>query len=121
MSLREFVDDCEPPDATLTLHNPDSESPLYRLLASLFEEQAVTVRQRAGERPVPADTVVVERDDDPVAVSPLTTVQDAVLLVNSDLYTTGTRGLDDVATPEVLTSLDEIPFEATGTGRTSKS
>lgn len=121
MSLRSFVDDCESPDATLTVHNPDSESPLYRLLAGLFEEQAVTVRQRQGERAVPADTVVVERGDDPVAVSPLQAVQDTVLLVNSDLYTTGTRGLDDVITPDVLTQLDEIPFEATGTGRSSKS
>jgi len=121
VSLRAFVDRYDRSDAALTVHNPESEPPLYRLLTALFDEQSVTVRQRDGERELPSDTVVLDRSDGPeIAVSPLADLQESVLLVNSDLYTTGTRGLDEIETPDVLTRLDEIPFAVSGTGRRSK-
>jgi hypothetical protein len=40
-----------------------------------------------------------------VATSPLAALQDAILMVNSDLFTTGTRSLERTDVPDVLDGL----------------
>jgi hypothetical protein len=51
---------------------------------------------------------------DEVAASTFDDVRDELLLVNSDLYVTGTRGIDDIETPDALARLDELPFSVEG-------
>lgn len=117
MSLEQFVERGADDEATVTVLNRDSPSSVYRLLAGLFDDDAVTVREAdAAAEAIPPDTVFLRREetDTGLAVSPLDAIRDQLLLVNSDIYVTGTRGLEDVDTPAVITALDEIPFTVRG-------
>lgn len=123
MSLAEFAQDTEYQGATLTIVNPDSECPLYRLLAGLFDDDVVTIQEATTESgSVQSDTVLVEKDgrDAGFAVSSFESIRDELLLVNSDIYVTGHRELDDVETPDAIRQLDEIPFTVTGYPENSK-
>jgi hypothetical protein len=115
MSLTEFIEPADQ-EATITVLNPDSVQPVYRLLSGLFNEDVVTVQKtKTNENSVPSDTVLVEkRDESVVAVSSLDRIREELLFVNSDIYLTNSRNLDDVETPDVIRNLDEIPFTVTG-------
>lgn len=117
MLLVEFARPATPRDATVSVLNPESECPVYRLLTRLFDDDAVTVQDaRTDADTVPSDVVLVETDDDTdgFAVSPLDAIRDELLLVNSDIYVTGARDLDAVQTPDAIAALDEIPFTVSG-------
>ena len=123
MSLAEFVNAENTQEATLTVVNPDSECPVYRLLTRLFDEDAVTVHETTiDSEEISADTIVAEKEtpNSGFAVSPLDAVRDELLFVNSDIYVTGARELDEVQTPDVITHLSEIPFTVTGYPSNSK-
>jgi len=89
---------------------PES-APLLRLLGEAFEDRSVDISERSvdGER-----VVELVRDGECVATSPLGDVMDTFLLVNSDLYRTGTSGVDRYEAPAVLTELDEMVFTMRG-------
>jgi hypothetical protein len=117
MSLTDVVETVNSTEATLTVVNPESECPLYRLLSGLFDDEVVTVRETTSDaETIPADTVFVERDDGKAGGvnSQFDDLRDELLLVNADIYVTGARGLDDVETPDVITQLSEIPFTVRG-------
>lgn len=117
MSLEQFA---RPPDqktATITVLNPEQESPIYRILSELFTDDAITVQRTDTEESVgPSDAVLVEIGDDDrgFAVSSLDTIREELLFVNSDLYVTGARSIEDVETPDILTNLTELPFTVQG-------
>lgn len=113
MGLREFVTDLGRRDARLTVVDRRSERPVYRLLVGLFDTDAVTIREAERvDGPHPPDSTVLRTDDgsEAVAVSSLGAVRDELLLVNSDIYRTGARDLDDVNPPDVIAGLDGVPF-----------
>ncbi|WP_418279848.1 hypothetical protein [Halorubrum sp. DTA98] len=58
--------------------------------------------------------VLLLEGDEIVAASPLAELVEAILLVNSDLYVTGTRGLGDLDLPAVITGLDDTVFTLRG-------
>lgn len=58
--------------------------------------------------------VLLVEGDEVIAGSTLGELGDAVLFVNSDLYITGTRSLDDVDLPAVITGLDDTAFTLRG-------
>jgi hypothetical protein len=58
--------------------------------------------------------VLLVEGDEVVAGSTLGELGDAVLLVNSDLYITGSRTLADVELPSVITGLDDTQFTLRG-------
>ncbi|GAA0507046.1 hypothetical protein SAMN04488066_101258 [Halorubrum aquaticum] len=58
--------------------------------------------------------VLLIEGDEVVAGSTLEELGDAILFVNSDLYTTGARGLDDLELPSVITGLDDTVFTLRG-------
>jgi hypothetical protein len=112
-SLAEFIDHDEVRDRSLAVVNRTRPRPIQDMLESLFDGQAVDVE----ERDLPdaaADTVVLLEDGDVVASSPLEAIEDEILLVNSDLYTTGAKSLTDVSPPAVLTALEGTPFRLRG-------
>lgn len=116
MSLAKFVEASER-KATITVLNPDSVQPVYRLLSGLFSDDAVSVQKTTtDEKSVPSDTVLVEKtgDTSTLAVSSLDAIREELLFVNSDIYVTDSRQLDDVETPDVIRHLDEILFTVTG-------
>lgn len=115
MELPDFVRNHDRREATLTVVNRDEAAPVYGMLKDLFADQSIEVHETRPEAG-PSDAVVLERGDghNGFAVSSLLDLRDTVLTVNSDIYTTGLRGLEEVDTPEVLSRLDEIPFRVTG-------
>lgn len=73
----------------------------------MFDRQPVSVI----DGPVGQDgEIVVDRDGQRVASSSVEAVLRSVLLVNSDVYTSGSRPLAESTLPDVLTALEEIPF-----------
>jgi len=85
--------------------------PIRESLNRLFDKQPVTVTDAPDTQ---AADIVVERDGEPVARSSAEALLQSVLLVNSDVYITGSRGLTETELPEVLEALQEIPFLVRG-------
>ncbi|WP_251344297.1 DICT sensory domain-containing protein [Haloplanus halophilus] len=112
-SLSSFIGSGEVADRSLAVVNRTRPQPIHDMLAELFAEQTVDV----AELDVPdaeEDVVLLLEGDDVVASSPLRALEDEILLVNSDLYTTGTKRLEDVTVPAVLEGLAETPFRVRG-------
>ena len=67
-----------------------------------------------GEPAEIENLVLLMEDDEVVAGSTLGELGDAVLFVNSDLYITGSRSLEDVDLPSVISGLDDATFTLRG-------
>lgn len=105
-----------PADRRLAVVRRDGATPLDAMLRRLFDDQPVSVDTdaAAADATTGDDVAVLVGDGEVVASSPLSSLERAVLLVNSDLYTTGTRPLDDADLPDVLTGLADVPFRLRG-------
>lgn len=109
----EFIDRAEGPNRTLAVINRSEPDPVQAMVDELFANQSIAVT----DVDVPddgTDVVALLDGTDVIATSALTALEDTVLFVNSDLYTTGTQGIEDLELPEVITRLDEVPFELRG-------
>ncbi|WP_136718432.1 histidine kinase [Halorientalis salina] len=115
MSLERFFTELDAPSRTLLVVNRDAPRQLQTILEETFQDQSVDVTD-AMLPDTDADTVVLVDDDsgEIVASSPLSQLERTILLVNSDLYKTGTETLDTFELPDVLAGLDEIPFRLQG-------
>lgn len=96
--------------ATIYVDPAASVAPVREALAGVFDTAQVTVAERAAQ----SAEVVVERDGSVVATSTITALLRSLLLVNSDVYITGSRGLADAELPETLRVLHDIPFRLRG-------
>jgi len=96
--------------AVVNLSHPD---PVDRMVEKLFERQPVDLVD-VDESGFDEDTVLLLEDGEVVASSPLDALLDSILMVNSDLYTTGTVELEDVDLPEVIAELSETTFHVRG-------
>ncbi|WP_283403745.1 hypothetical protein [Halorubrum sp. DM2] len=68
-----------------------------------------------GDDPADIENLVLLMEgEEVVAGSTLAALGDAVLFVNSDLYTTGSRSLGDVDLPSVISGLDDATFTLRG-------
>lgn len=114
-SLEQFFESISAPRRSLLVVNRSQREPLVRIMERTFEGQPVNV----SERDLPdaeSDMVVLVEENgskaDPrvIATSPLSSLEETILLVNSDLYKTGTTGFDDGDLPDVLAGLEEVPF-----------
>lgn len=113
MTLRRFLDEIDEPDRSLVVINRQAPEPIQRRLETLFDDQPVSIE----EVDIPTeddDQVLVVEDETVIARSPLRELQDAILAVNSDLFITGTRTLEEVELPDALKELDELPFYLRG-------
>ncbi|WP_435098796.1 DICT sensory domain-containing protein [Halorubrum sp. N11] len=118
-ALRGFFDDIDAPSRSLVVVNRSEPEPIQNLLDSLLEGQSVGV----SELDLPdadTDVVFLVEDGKVLARSTLDELTDSVLLINSDLYKTGTVDLDEVRLPDVLAGLDEVPFRLRGYPQSSK-
>jgi len=110
VSLAEIIGEHESHRKTLTVRNQDAPEPIERMLRRMVEAPDVEVRDGDPEEE-PGNVLVLEGEHGPkFAVSTLEDVAESVLLVNADLYITGTRSVDEVDTPEVIAGLAETTF-----------
>ncbi|MFP4529764.1 MAG: histidine kinase [Halodesulfurarchaeum sp.] len=113
MSLREFIPESPPAERSLVLLNGAAPAPVRAMLGDLFADQPVSFEtadlpERGG------DSVLLVEEGEVIATSPLSAVQDAILLVNSDLFITGTRSLEEIEVPDVIAGLVDSPFSLRG-------
>lgn len=114
-SFIEYVDAVESRPKTLRVLNREDYDPVFGLLEKTFDSDDVTVVDDVTEVGTPLDVVQLE-DERGIAIasSDLTTVRDTLLLVNSDLYITGTRPLAEIDTPDVVAHLENTTFDVAG-------
>lgn len=119
MTLSQFVADQPPIDRALVVVNRSAPDPVVNLLVDTFAGQPVEVSE--GDLPdQPEDTVLLVEDGDVVATSPLSELRDAILLINSDLFVTGTEGLEEPSMPAVIRNLTGTPFRLRGYPESNK-
>lgn len=115
MSLEQFLTELDAPSRSLFVVNRDAPQQIQTLLEKTFRDQSIDV-DHVNLPETESDTVVLVNDSNGeiVASSPLAELERTILLVNSDLYKTGTQKLDTFELPEVLTGLTDIPFRLQG-------
>jgi hypothetical protein len=117
MGLQSFFDEVDGEPRSLVVVNRTAPAPFQQMLETAFDGQPVTV----------AEDTLPEHDDDVVALvadgeggrevlatSPLDALKETILLVNSDLYKTGTVGLAEFELPDVLERMDDTLFRLRG-------
>jgi hypothetical protein len=109
--LTAFIERVGPPQRSLVFTDPDVPVPFRRLLAEGFEEQHVSVDGVDPEVDGNEESAVALVEDGEVLH---TSSLESYLLVNSDLYRTGTVGLAEFDPPSVLMNLDETRFRLRG-------
>jgi hypothetical protein len=119
MSLLEFVDQTGGSELSLAVVNRESPRPAQEMLERMFADQSVAVRDIQTEDDE-QDMVYLLDDEAVIAKSPLVEVQESILLVNSDLYITGTRDVEDVDLPAVIDGLENVPFRLRGYPESNK-
>jgi hypothetical protein len=60
------------------------------------------------------DLFLIVNDGRVVASSPLETLKETLLMVNSDLYTTGGRSIEEITVPDVILELSDTVFTVEG-------
>jgi len=111
-TFEEFLAGGGTPDRTLAVLDGDRPEPIQTLFRQAFGSLDVDIERTDGG--TAGDAVVLVEDDAVVATSPMETLRNAILMVNSDLYTTGTSGIDRYEAPEVLTALDDGVYTLRG-------
>ncbi|GGM60131.1 hypothetical protein J2752_001749 [Halarchaeum rubridurum] len=109
MSLTRFLDRVPDRDRSLVVANRTGPAVLQRMLETAFAEQPVDVEE-TDVPDVDDDVVLLVEGDEVVATSPFSALQETLLFVNSDLYRTGTQGIETLDLPDVLTGLDGVRF-----------
>lgn len=109
----EFVNRIEKSDRSLVVLNRTEPDPIKSMIETLFADQPVSIDEQTVPD-VDEDTVVLLEDDQVVATSPLSALEEAILFVNSDIYVTGTRGIDEVSVPDAIVKLADVPFRLRG-------
>ncbi|MFB6301523.1 MAG: histidine kinase [Haloferacaceae archaeon] len=113
MPLESFLDRVDAPTRTLVVANRSGPEPIQSMLVSTFADQPVEVDERDLPE-VGDDRVLLVEDEEVIATSPLSAIEDTILLVNSDLYRTGTRGIETLDVPDVIEHLGGVRFSLRG-------
>jgi DICT domain-containing protein len=115
MTFADIINDVDSDEQTLAVFNREEHEPVVRLLEQVFDSEHVEVREAGNEPAGPANVVQLQNQDGvAIAASRLDEIRDHLLLVNSDLYITGTRPLDHVTSSNVVANLDETTFTVAG-------
>lgn len=113
MALDRFLSVPDTATCELVVANRTQPEPFQRMVENLFAEQGVVVGETT-DRSYPENTVLLLEDGEVIAESPLDALRDAILMVNSDLYSTGTRNLDETTVPDVIDKLTDVRFSLRG-------
>jgi len=113
-SLVSFIEKETVADRSLAVVNRTRPRPIQDMLEELFAEQSVGVREFDVPGTEEDMVLLLDGAGEVIASSPLRELEEELLLVNSDLYVTGAKGLDDVSLPAVLEGLSETPFRVRG-------
>lgn len=113
MPLEQFLELPDSPTRSLVVANRTEPEPFQRMLENLFADQNIQIDESISEE-YNDNTVLLLEDGEVIASSPLKALTDALLMVNSDLYITGTRALEDTDVPAVIDGLTDTQFTLRG-------
>mgnify|MGYP006428802113 CR=1 FL=1 len=100
--------------ATIQVDPSASVAPIQDALSRLFDDQQVSVTAADRQAGTHTAEITVIRDGEIVATSSAAVLMESLLLINSDVYITGSRGLDDAALPSTVQALYDLPFRLAG-------
>lgn len=115
-SIRDLITryrSAESADWKIFVTNRTEPDEVHTLVTQTFEGLSVEV----SEENLPnasSDTLVLAKDGDVVATSELDPLMRTILAVNADVYSTGTKRLEEIDPPDVLLNLAETTFELRG-------
>jgi DICT domain-containing protein len=112
VSLLSFVEELPETERSLVVCNRTQPEQFTELLAATFPERDVPAIERIA--PQEDDVVALVEDGEVVETSSLSALGEQLLFVNSDIFRTGARDLDEVVVPDVLLEMDEHPFRLRG-------
>lgn len=112
-SLAAFIESGKTCERSLAVVNRTRPQPIQDMLKETFGGQSIDIEE-LDDPDAEKNLAVLVDGDDIVASSPLSTLEDELLMVNSDLYITGTKSLGDVTLPDVLAGLAETQFRVRG-------
>lgn len=113
MPLDRFLSASDTISRELVVANRTQPEPFQRMVENLFAKQSVAVGETT-DREYEENTVLLLERGEVIAESTLDELRDAILMVNSDLYTTGTRSLDNTRVPAVIDELTDVRFSLRG-------
>lgn len=113
MGLERFLDITDAPARSIGVINRTQPELFQQLVEKLFRNQDISVSEEAISE-YDDDTVALLENGTVVETSPLRELQDAILLVNSDLFITGTRTLEGTTLPAVIEGLSGTQFHLKG-------
>jgi len=112
--LREYVGEAdEASKFSMAVVNESRPEALEGMVRKLFARQPVEVSEKE-EGEFDEDAAVLLRDGEVIATSSLDALSNTILLVNSDLYTTGTVDLEETQLPDVIAELSDTTFDVRG-------
>lgn len=112
-SLRTFIDRKDPSEWYVQVVNPTQPEPIERMLKNVFGGIEIEMKQTDLEG-LDDDLLLVIRNGEVVASSSIEILLDTLLLVNSDLYSTGAKSLEEVEIPDVIQELSDTVFTLRG-------
>jgi len=114
-SFAGFIEALDDREKSLSVLNREEVDPIQRMVESMFDADSIEVTEGSGDPAGPADMLILHDEQQPaIATSPLQDIERSLLMVNSDLYITGTRSLDEIDTPDVVVNLDDVTFSVAG-------
>ena len=112
-SLSTFVDRKGPSEWSAQLVNPTRPKEIQNMAEDLFGSLGMEVPEREIEG-IEENLLLMIRDGEVVASSPLKVIENTLLMVNSDLYTTGTKSIHEVSIPDTVQALSDTVFTLSG-------
>lgn len=112
-SIRAFVQEHRSSDLSAQVVNPTQPDQIQQMTKDLFGSMSIDVSE--AQRNSRADDIFLLMDDGTVIAStPMSTLRDTLLMVNTDLHRTGTHSLEDITASDVLLELSDTVFELDG-------
>lgn len=109
--MKNPVDEIENASPTVCIDPEASFAPVREVMDRLFENQPVSISEGSADQ---SDDLVVVRDGETIASSSIEELLRSVLLINSDVYISGSRSLEETELPDVLKALEETPLRLRG-------
>lgn len=117
-SLTAFIDRKDPSEWCVQVTNLTQPEPIERMVENIFGGLEIGVKRRDLDG-LDDDLLLVIQNGEVVASSPIETLLDTLLLVNSDLYSTGAKSLDEIEIPDVIQELSDTVFTLRGYPRSN--
>lgn len=117
-SLSSFIDRKEQLNWSAQVVNRTEPKPIEGLVRDLFAGLGIETSD-ANLDGVDDDLLLLVRDGKVVESASIETVKETLLLVNSDLYTTGAKSIDEIEIPDIVTKLSDTVFTLEGYPRSN--